>query len=177
MARRRFWRRNMNISGTWPKGTQGNQHLMYALEGETLIRTLLDVRFWARTTDQGTSIPPDRLYCPYAFGLFWNDGTVPNPSQVYPLQHADDYPDNWLYLERFDMRDAYTPAKYTGVNIGFQDQRPSQQVESHAQRLGRRAEPAADELIFAWQGFSTVYGDALVVEAKVSVSCLFLAPA
>lgn len=174
MARTRFWKRLPDASVSWPQAVQGNHPIVSVLEGETILRTIIDVRFYARTVDQGTSIPPDRMYVPYAFGLFYSDGTVPNPHLIFPLASADDYPDNWLHLERFTMTDANTPAKYTGVNVGFQDQRPSMTFESHAQRTGKRPLPSQETLIFCWQGYSTVYADPFILKPLVHVSCLML---
>lgn len=177
MAREVVWRRVGDASFNWTEATEGNRHMYTLTPGETLIRLVLSVRFWARVAAQGSNIPPERLYVPYAFGIFWNDGISPVPNLVYPLSSADDYPDNWLHLERFTLRDAYTPAKYTGVNIGWQDSRPDMQVDIKARRLSDRADGNPCQILFTWQGFSGLLGDAMVLQPLVTTSALIMLPA
>lgn len=174
MARAVYWKRTGDLSFNWSQDTQASWQVMSIPPGETLIRTNVQVRFWANEAQQTGFISPDSLYNPYAFAMFWRDSTFTLPSNVGPLTDAETYAQSWLWWERFTLRDAYTPSGYAGVNIGWIDDRPSMDFVSRARRISDPESEFGDQLWFCWEGFTTLGGDALALAPKCSISCLLM---
>lgn len=171
-----YWKRSPNVDFDWNSGTEGSEHLIYILQGETLMRLDFYARPWATDTFPGGILTDASLLTPYAWGLLVDDNTFPNPTIQYPLSEAANLPNNWLHLERFVMRDGWTPPSYAAVNIGFTWDR----VDCNFTTKARRHCPATSEfpwdIRFTWQAFSSAAGDPLFLTWRCGVSALFLGP-
>lgn len=140
MARPSFWVREPNPPFFWPKTplTILNQSLAHAWNpGETIIRIVGNMRFWVNPTAAAIT-NPEELYASYVWGLVWDDGSVPGISTMTLHGNMDALEEHILHMEAFSMRDAWTPASYNGVNIGFIDDRPETGFDARARR---RADP------------------------------------
>jgi len=142
MARSSHWVREPNQPRVWPKTplTIWNQAFGHAwAPGETVIRIFGNCRFWVNDSAAAISGPGD-LYASYLWGLVWDDGSVPNMQNMSLHGNMEQLEEHILHIEGFSMRDAWTPASYAGVNIGFIDDRPETFYETRARR---RSEPVA----------------------------------
>lgn len=172
MTRPLYWERTFNTSFNWQLGTAGNQFLHSVSAGETLTRLILSLRFWAAAVDQ-TNPTEHSLYVPYTFVIFWADSRViTNPSLVSVQTIVQDYPDYVLHFERYSMRDAYTPAKFAAVNLGWIDDRPSMTVDIKAQRHNDRTDSGDIDARIAWQANATLLADPLAYTPLCSSSAL-----
>lgn len=136
MARPSFWVREPNPPFFWPKTplTVWNQSFAHVWPpGETVIRIVGNLRFWVNAT-AAAIVGPGDLYASYLWGLVWDDGSVPNMQNMSLHGNMEQLEEHILHIEAFSMRDAWTPAKYSGVNIGFIDDRPNTYFETRAQR-------------------------------------------
>lgn len=142
MARPLSWRRTTRANFGWPSApsTIWNQAFAFNWDpGVTLTRIVGNLRFWVTAAQAALTADSD-LYVNYHWGLVWDDGSVPNINTKNLSNNMPELQNHVLYMESFSMRDAWTPAKYNGVDIGFIDDRTSTYFESHAQR---RSAPVA----------------------------------
>lgn len=143
MARPSFWVREPNPPRSWPKTplTILNQSMAHVWPaGETIVRIVGNIRFWVNASQAAVTNPED-LYASYVWGLVWDDGSVPNINTMTLHGNMEQLEEHILHMEAFSMRDAWTPAKYTGVNQGFIDDRIETGFDVRAQRRSAPVPP------------------------------------
>lgn len=178
MARPSFWVREPNQPRIWPKTplTIWNQSFGHVWQpGETIVRMVGNTRFWVDAAAAAISGPGD-LYASYLWGLVWDDGSVANMNQMSLHGNMEQLEEHILHMEGFSMRDAWTPASYAGVNIGFIDDRPQTSFDVRAQRRSAPVPPrTASQIRFlaSCQSVDDFFG--INFTPRINISVLTLA--